>query len=463
MLSQGAIAAPHVPREQTHFRTMTTDPTTPSSLHRIVIVGGGAGGLELATRLGDSLGKRGQAEIVLVDVTRTHLWKPLLHEVAAGSINLHAQQLDYLAQARWHHFIYVRGAMNGLNRANKEISVAPVIDDDGIEILPTRTERYDTLVMAVGSISNDFGTPGVAQHAFMLDSAWQAHLFHRKLVNLCFRANFDESLRKQKLNIVIVGAGATGVELSAELHNTTRVLAGYGLKNLNPEQHIHITLIEAGPRILPGLPEHLSEATHRVLERLNVLVLTNEKVVEITGGEVKTASGKVLPATLAVWAAGIRCHAFLKDIDGLETNRINQLVVRQTLQATRDDNIFALGDCAACPWVEGRNVPPRAQAAHQQASLLVKSLKRRLRGEALPDYHYRDFGSLVSLGNYSSVGNLMGFITGKDFRIEGWFAKLMYISLYKLHLLALHGFFWLMFDTLAQAIKRQTDPHVKLH
>ena len=178
-------------------------------MHKILIVGGGAGGLELATRLGDQLGKRRAAQITLIDRSRTHLWKPLLHEVAAGSMDIHAHQLDYLAQARWHYFTFVLGALEGVDRSQRMVSVSEVCDDNGEVVLPARQFKYDTLVIAIGSQSNDFGTPGVVEHAFTIDNAWDAHLFHRRLVNACFKANFADN--GHVIRIVIVGAGATGV------------------------------------------------------------------------------------------------------------------------------------------------------------------------------------------------------------------------------------------------------------
>ena len=429
--------------------------------HRIVVVGGGAGGLELATKLGDNLGRPGRAQVTLVDRSRTHLWKPLLHEVAAGSMDMHQHQLDYLAQARWHRFTFALGPLAGLDREVRQILVGAVSDDEGQEILPERRIAYDTLVIAIGSESNDFGTPGVREHAFTLDNTWQAHLFHRKLVNACFRANFAADARV--LHIAIVGAGATGVELAAELHNTIRVLAAYGLEGFEPERQIRLTVIEAGARILPGLPDHVAEGTLKVLADLDIVVLTSGKVVEVTADRVKTANGRDIPADFTVWAAGIRCGDVLKAIGGLESNRINQLVVLPTLQATRDANVFALGDCAACPWTEGRFVPPRAQAAHQQSSHLVRTITGRLRGATPAPYRYRDFGSLVSLGAYDTVGQLMGFISSEKFRVEGWIAKFFYISLYRQHIWALYGFWRMALDTLARMIRRQTEPKVKLH
>jgi len=429
--------------------------------HRIVVVGGGAGGLELATKLGNRFGDGERASVTLVDRSRTHLWKPLLHEVAAGSMDIHRHQLDYLAQARWRHFTFVLGALAGLERGSKHVQVGAVRDDEGSEILPPRRIPYDTLVMAIGSESNDFNTPGVRDHAFTIDNAWQAHLFHRRLVNACFRTNFAADGRV--LHIAIVGAGATGVELAAELHNTLRVLIAYGLENFHPDRQIRISIVEAGPRILPGLPEYIADETLKTLQALNVQVFLGERVVEVTAQSVKTATGRVIESDFTVWAAGIRCPDVLKDLDGLEANRINQLVVLPTLQATRDPDIFALGDCAAAPWTAQRTVPPRAQAAHQQASHLVGTITRRLAGKPPGPFRYRDFGSLVSLGSYQSVGTLMGFVTAGTFRVEGLLAKLFYLSLYRLHIWALYGFWRMALDTLAHLIRKQTDPKVKLH
>src|SRR5262249_19945139 len=175
---------------------------------------------------------------------------------AAGSMDIHQHQLDFLAQARWHNFTFTLGALAGLDRAAKEVNVAQVTDDEGQVILPERRVPYDKLVIAIGSESNDFNTPGVRQHAFPLNNGWQAHLFPRRLVNASFPANFANDGRV--LDIAIVGAGATGVELAAELHNTTRALAAYGLENFDPAKQIRLSIVEAGPRSLPGLPDHVA-------------------------------------------------------------------------------------------------------------------------------------------------------------------------------------------------------------
>jgi NADH dehydrogenase len=444
---------------------MATSNPTSSSAHHIVIVGGGAGGLELATRLGDTLGKREKAIITLVDMSPTHLWKPLLHEVAAGSMDLDEHELEYMAQARWHHFRFRLGAMEGLNRNMREIYLAPVYDDDNKILIPRRTMRYDTLVMAVGSVSNDFGVPGVKEHCISLDTQAEAAMFHKRLVNACIRAHV-QAVGDPTVDVAIIGGGATGVELAAELHNTTRELASYGLDRIDPDRDIKISIIEAAPRVLSALPEQLSLEVQRQLAKLNVSLELGERVTKVDSSGVHTMSGRLIPANLSVWAAGIKAPEFLQNLDGLETNRANQLVVRQTLQTTLDDNIFAFGDCAACPLTEKDPsvlVPPRAQAAHQQASMLIKSINHRLKGKPLPKYRYRDFGSLVNLGKYTTVGNLMGSVTGGALFVQGTMAGIMYRSLYKMHLLALHGFTKVFLDTLANMITRRTHPRVKLH
>jgi NADH dehydrogenase len=434
-------------------------------LHHIVVVGGGAGGLELATWLGNALGKRGKASVTLIDRRRTHLWKPLLHEVAAGSMDHGVTEIDYLAQAHWHGFRYRIGEMIGLDRKRRHVRVAPFVDEEGRQVTPPRSFQYDTLVIAIGSLTNDFGTPGIKEYAISLDTPDDAGRFHRRLVNALIRAHAQsEPLRPEQLKVAVIGAGATGTELAAVLHRTTRQLVAYGLDRIDPDKDIKISVIEAADRILLGLPERLAEAAAKLLARLDVTIRTSAPVTEALPNGIKLKSGEVIPAELVVWCAGVKAPDFLKDIDGLETNRLNQLVVRPTLQATRDDNIFAFGDCAACLW-PGRNmnVPPRAQAAHQQALHLVTQMRRRLAGAPLQAWQYRDYGSLIALSKYTTLGNLMGPLFGRSLFIEGRLARLMYKFLYKRHELALHGPAKVTLDTMARLITRRTEPPVKLH
>lgn len=425
--------------------------------------------MELATRLGDKLGKTGKAMVTLVDCNRTHIWKPLLHEIAAGSLNSSDDEVSYMAQAHWHHFRFRLGRMDRLDRARQEISLAPTLDDEGNEYIPRRNFHYDTLVIAVGSIANDFSIEGVNEYCQFLDTRQEADRFHQLLLRKYTAAQTQkEPLRPGQLHIAIAGAGATGIELSAELHEATRQLVEFGLDRISPEKDVKITIIEAAPRILPALPERLSGNTENALRKLNINLITGQRIVKATADGFYTEDGTFIPAEIKVWAAGIMAPPLLKDLDGLETNRSNQLVVKSSLQTTRDENIFAFGDCAACPLdgEEGKTVPPRAQASHQQASLLLKTMQRRLAGKPLPVYRYVDYGSLVNMSRYSTVGNLMGNLAGKisgNVMVEGVIARLVYMSLYKMHQLALHGFFRVALITFANILTRRARPRMKLH
>ena len=455
------IANPRLKRATTSSAGSVQD----EGLHKIVAVGGGAAGLELVTRLGDRFGRRSRARVTLVECARTHLWKPLLHEVAAGSIDPGEYEVNYLAQAHWHGFRYRLGEMIGLDRAAKEVRLAATFDDEGREITPPQSVGYDTLIIAIGSVTNDFGTPGVAERAVPLETQAQAARFNRRLVNACIRAQTqDGPVRPGQLHVAIVGAGATGAELAAELHRTAGEVVAYGLDRIDPQRDIRIVLIEAADRILPALPERISEATHRLLDEMGVEVRTGAKVTEVTAADLQLADRSFIASELVVWAAGVKAPEVLRHLDGLEVNRINQLVVEPTLQTTRDPDIFAIGDCAACPRRgEPTPVPPRAQAAHQQAAHMVRQIERRLRGQPLLPYTYQDFGSLVSLGKHTTVGNLMGFLFGRGMYIEGLFARLMYRSLRMLHERALHGTPSAVLGTLSRALSRRTGPQVKLH
>jgi NADH dehydrogenase len=314
-------------------------------------------------------------------------------------------------------------------------------------------------------VSNDFDTPGVAQHAIALDTPEQAARFNCRLINACLRAHTQpEALRPGQLDVAIIGAGATGTELAAELHRAARAIVAYGLDRIDPEKDVKITLIEGADRILPALPERLSEATEHLLRKLKVHVRTSARVVEVRGDGVMLSNGDFVPSELVVWAAGVKGPAVLAALDGLGVSRNNQLVITPTLQTARDPNIFARGDCAHfVPEGAIRPVPPRAQAAHQQASHLVRQMRRRLAGQPLEPWRYRDFGSLVSLGEYSTVGNLMWSLVGGSLIVEGLFARLMYKSLYKMSELALHGAWKVSLDTLARTLMRRSEPTIKLH
>ncbi|MDI9243690.1 NAD(P)/FAD-dependent oxidoreductase [Marinobacter sp. CHS3-4] len=434
------------------------------NLHHIVVVGGGAGGLELVTRLGNKLGKKKKARITLVDSGLTHVWKPLLHEVASGSLDASANEINYRAHASKHHYEFQLGRMADLDQIGRNVVIAPFLDDEGNEVVPERRIHYDTLVIAVGSNANDFGTPGAQEHCIFLDSLKQARRFHNRLLNAFLSKNHEsQSGESHELPITIIGAGATGVELAAELRLASRELPVYGMNHLRPTD-VSITVIEAADRILPALPPRISDAARRELEHQNVEVLTGQPVSSISEASIVMKDGTELPSEMTIWAAGIKAPAFLSVLEGLETNRSNQIKVEQTLQSVSDHQIFAFGDCAECPQPgSDQPVPPRAQAAHQQADVLFKSLCNRLEGKDPVPFVYNDHGSLINFSRYTTVGNLMGNLSGRSMYIEGRVARLFYTSLYRMHQVALHGLIRTGVIWLMDRISRAMQPKLKLH
>ncbi len=428
---------------------------------RVVICGGGAGGLPLAVML-QAKARRNGIAVTLADPSPTHVWKPLLHEFASGSMDKGAHEIAYLALAAWHGFTFSQGALEGIDREKKEVLLGAAIDESGLQIAPPRRLPYDILVIAVGGVTNDFGIPGVKENAYFLDSAPQAERLHREIVRACMRANYEDT-GKDGLDICIVGGGATGVELAAELRSTTRVLLAYGLDRLDPERFVRLTLINADPRLLLQLPEHISRSVGDILGGLGVKVLNATQVTAVEPGAIRTRAGETLHSDITVWAAGVRAPAFLAQLGGLETGRLGQLAVTPTLQTTLDPSIFALGDCAAAPWTEGKLVPPRAQAAYQQAVYLNRAIPQLKQGGELSPFRYNDLGSLVSLGDAEAIGTLMGLARGAGIRIEGFLARLLYKWLYKRHQAALFGWWAVVLDTFGRWIGSATRPRVKLH
>lgn len=427
---------------------------------RIIVVGGGAGGLELATKLGRTLGRKGRAEVTLVDRKASHLWKPLLHEVATGSLDAGVDALSYRAHAKNHSFEFQMGSLQDIDRERKVIKLAALYDEQDELLMPERELEYDILVLAIGSTSNDFNTPGVRDNCIFLDSPEQAHRFRTEMNNqfLKLHANKDQ----KTVDIAIVGAGATGVELSAELHNAVKELRTYGFGDLDSSR-LNVNLIEAGERILPALPPRISSAAHSELTKLGVNVRTATMVTKADETGLTTKDGDHIPAQIMVWAAGIKAPDFMKDIAGLETNRINQLVVKPTLQTTRDDDIYVIGDLACCSQEDGSFVPPRAQAAHQMASRCFSNIVAKITDRAQKPYVYSDHGSLVSLSRFSTVGSLMGNLTKGSMMVEGRIARVVYISLYRMHQIALHGLFKTSLMMLVGRINRVLRPNLKLH
>lgn len=403
--------------------------------HRLVVVGGGIAGLDLATQLAGRVTAKGRLQVTLVDRESAHVWKPMLHTFAAGTQNVYQQQTAYMAQARERGFIYHLGEVVGVNREARSVLLAPLLDAQGSELLGRRHIGYDTLVLAFGSRANDFGTPGVTEHCLTIDSRGQAMAF-----NDIVRLRILQSLIKNTpLHIAIVGGGATGVELAAELVQLAEQAENYGAAGTR--EKVRITLVEAGARLLAAFPEQISVAARERLESLGIAMEVATRVGAAEAAGLRLQDGRLLACDVMVWAAGVRATTTLSGLEELETTRSDQLVIRPDLRTTRDPAIFALGDCASLTLPgQQRPLPPTAQVAHQQAVYLSRRIPALLEGEPTPAFTYRDFGSLVSLGGYDAFGSLgrLGFFKGGF--IRGRVAQFGHAMLYRAHQARLHGF-----------------------
>ena len=430
---------------------------------KIVIVGGGAGGLELACKLGRKLGPEA---VMLVDSRLYHIWKPSLHEVAAGTLDVHQEGLSYQMLAHDNGFTFAYGPMVALDAAQRLLTVGEIrgAEPSNELILPERQIRFDSLVLAVGSTSNYFGVPGAAEHTISLNATEDAERFRLTLLKLLTLASLKKSAQPDAgIDVVIIGGGATGVELAAELREASGVYAAYGFRQLQAERDVRITLIEGAPRILAPLPEKVSAAALELLHQRAVTVATNTRVTAISATQV-SAGEVVYPAQIVVWAAGIKAPDFLKEL-GLPTVKSGQIDVGPDLAVKGFDYIYALGDCAACAGPDGKLVPPRAQAAHQQADYLVTTFVRQQKGKPPQGkpYVYRDYGSLVSFGQTTSVGSLMGSLKGLSWFVDGFVARLMYTSLHLMHHQAVLGTVRTGVLALARFLIKRSTPLVKLH
>lgn len=430
-----------------------------SHLPKVLIIGGGAAGLELATRLGKQLGKPKLAEVTLIDSRRIHLWKPLLHEVASGSLDTGREALSYRAHSAEHDYYFQLGKFTGLDTQAQQIQLAPLMDHHGKQILPARKLDYDYLVLAVGSRCNDFGIEGVREHSFTLDTSQEAEDFHLTLLNRFLQ--FSESAKQdEKVQVTIVGGGATGVELAAELYATADRLEQYGVHKIH-HNTLQVNLLEATDRILPVLPQNLADKAFKTLSDLGVNIQTNCMVKGVEANKLITAE-KEIDADLIVWAAGIKAPKFVASL-GLPVNRINQLEVEPSLQVKNQANIYAVGDCAFLLQANERPVPATAQAAHQMAKLCADNIVKQVQGKSLSEFEYADHGALVSLSHFQAFGNVLDDLMHKTWKVEGKVAQLAYGSLYRQHQFALHGFwktFWLM---LVNLLEQRIKPKLKLY
>ncbi|MFQ0999465.1 NAD(P)/FAD-dependent oxidoreductase [Gilliamella sp. BG6] len=400
---------------------------------KIIIIGGGAGGLELATDLGDKLGKNDQAEVTLIDKNTYHIWKPLLHEVATGILNEQADKIDYAEQGQQHHFQFIQGTFTNLNREEKHV----IIENSNSESISV---PYDTLVVAIGSTSNDFGTPGVKEHCIFLDDQNAAIRLRETLItkfaSFCSIIDEHETTTEDKIRIAIVGGGATGVELASELPHMVETFGNCG-RNKMCSDLLDVSIIEATDRILPALPEKTALNITDTLQKRGIHVLTKTMITKAESDGFYPKEGDIISADIMIWTAGVKAPDYLKDIAGLESSRSNQLVVKPTLQTTRDDNIFVIGDCAYAMQNSGRASPATAQAAHQMAKICYENIINMLNNKPMKSFNYVDNGTIISL--HDTAQGVVKIAGKGEMKVKGFFALMIHRLLYRMHQASLLG------------------------
>lgn len=434
-------------------------------MKRIVIVGAGAGGLPLAGWLGERYRNSLDVSVTLVDKSLSHVWKPLLHEYAVGTLTSNDDEINLFAHSQQHGYEFVFGEMNGLDQQSKTICLSRFSDAAGEEVLPERSLDYDILVLAVGSTCNDFGVEGVREHAIMLDDKVAAERFHQEFIHYLLRGEATQREPQGKAsNIVIVGAGATGVELAAQIQEVITDAKRFGLRHYDRD-NTRVILLEAMTRCVPGLSDKISQRVAATLKRVGIDLRTGQQVARLTEKQVEIRDADPIDADLIVWAAGISGHPWLDQL-GLPVNERHQLRAHQTLQSTGDENIFVMGDCASIEYdIDGEHtvVPALAQAAFQQAEFLRRAIPEFLEsGEIRRQYAFTHRGSLITVARHDAAGTIMGKYI-QSLGLYGLTARLAYLSLYRRHQLSVLGIWQTGIALLKNALRTTPGSKLKLH
>lgn len=352
---------------------------------RIVIVGGGFAGLHLVRRL-ERIVRPGEIELTLLDRHNYHLFTPLLYQVATGELPPHAVAYPLRAPIAHARQRFIQTEVEGV-----DLEQRAVLTPDGIF-------SYDHLVLVPGSVTNDFGVPGVQEHALPMKFLADGLKVRSRILGSFERAarEPDRERRKALLSFVLVGAGPVGVETASSL----RDLMDHSLRSMYPEIDVagetSITLIDSGDRVLSAMDERLSRIASDRLKRQGINVVLGTLVSEVGEGIVLTKGGAQFRAHTIIWAGGVRAHPLITGLAGVALARDKRLVVDQSFRAGRDD-LFSFGDAAYFEH-DGNPLPQLAQVAVLQAPAVARDLMRLIRGQALEPFAYHRKGDLVALG-----------------------------------------------------------------
>ncbi|HZO28469.1 MAG TPA: NAD(P)/FAD-dependent oxidoreductase [Chloroflexota bacterium] len=360
---------------------------------RVLILGAGFGGLTTAIELG-RLARTGQAlDVTLVDRANYHLFTPMLYQVATGLLEPGNVEYPARAIARDYGFRFREGQIEAIDLGQRQVTV-------GGEQL-----GYDRLVIALGSVTNYFGNASIERSAASLKTLGDAVAIRNRVVEAFERADVTRDVRERQalLTFVIVGGGATGVELVGSLHT----LIQNGLLPVYPsiDRHeVRVILAEAGPKLLNGIDPWMGEEAVRRLQRKGVEVWLDNPATDVSEAGIAFKDGRFVPSRTVVWAAGVRPSPMTAALD-VERGRDGRLVVDEHLRLASHPEVFALGDCAWFPIPEenGRPAPPNAQTAVRQAPVVAANVAASLAGGSLRPFRYSSEGNLVALGQGDGV------------------------------------------------------------
>ncbi len=373
---------------------------------KVVILGGGFGGLAAARALHKA------ADVTVVDRHNYQTFLPLLYQVSTAGLAADHVAYPIRGALRKTPVKFRMGSPISIDHKNQEVKL------DSSELL-----KFDHLIVALGSVSADFGIPGVKEFTLGMKTVSEALTIRaeimRRFEDLC---RFEDDT---KLSITVVGGGPTGVEMAGAIAELIR--GPLKSDQANAAAHIDITLIEAGPRLLPPFAPSLSARTKKDLEKLGVKVLVNAAVQEVEHRKIKLKDGTTIASEITIWAAGVKGSDAMAQLN-LPTAG-NRVAVDPTMQVKNYPNVWALGDIAAAIGKDGNTLPMVAPVAIQQGKFIAKQIMRLTKGQKLENFKYLDKGSMATIGRNKAIVQVKGI------KISGAIAWLIWLWLHLFYLL----------------------------
>ena len=373
---------------------------------KVVILGGGFGGLAAARALYKS------ADVTVVDRHNFQTFLPLLYQVSTAGLAADHVAYPIRGALRKTDIKFRMGSPISIDHKNKEVKL------DSSEVL-----QFDHLIVALGSVSADFGIPGVNEYALGMKTVHEALTIRaeimRRFEDLC---RFEDDT---KLSISVIGGGPTGVEMAGAIAELIR--GPLKFDQANAAAHIQISLIEAGPRLLPTFAPSLSERTKKDLEKLGVKVMLNIPVKAIEHRKITLNDDSVINSEITIWAAGVKGSDAMAQLSLPTTG--NRVAVEPTMQVKNYPNVWALGDIAGALGKDGKPLPMVAPVAIQQGKFIAKQIARLISNKPLTEFKYLDKGSMATIGRNKAIVQVRGL------KIAGPIAWLIWVWLHLFYLL----------------------------